>query len=92
MRTRLRSGVAVAVVQAGSCSSSNLTPSLGTSICCGCSPKKKKKTQKEKLVLPQVTINEEELNILKLKQDLRAHVFKEWQWRVSQRKMIAHEM
>ena len=36
----LRSGVAVAVVKAGSCSSS-LTPSLGTSICCRCGLKKK---------------------------------------------------
>ena len=32
--------VAVAVAQASSCSS-DWTPSLGTSICCGCSPKKK---------------------------------------------------
>ena len=38
----LRSGVAVALVQAGSCSS-NLTPCLGTYICCRCGPKKKKK-------------------------------------------------
>ena len=38
----LRSCAAVAVVQDGSCSS-NWTPSLGTSICCGFSPKKKKK-------------------------------------------------
>ena len=37
----LGSGVAVA----GSCSSSS-TPSLGTSICCGCSPKKQKKKPK----------------------------------------------
>ena len=33
------SGLAVPVVWAGSCSS-DLTPSLGTSICCGCGPKK----------------------------------------------------
>ena len=39
---RLRSYVAVAVAQASSCSS-DLTPSLGTYICCGCGPKKKKK-------------------------------------------------
>ena len=38
---QLRSGVAVAVLKAGSCSS-KLTPSLGTSICCGCHPKKAK--------------------------------------------------
>ena len=38
---QLRSGVAVAVAQAGRYSS-NSTPSLGTSICCGCGPKKKK--------------------------------------------------
>ena len=36
----LGSGVAVAAAQA---SSSNLTPSLGTSMCCRCGPKKKKK-------------------------------------------------
>ena len=39
---RLESGVAVAVVQAGSYSF-YLTPSLGTPICCGCGPKKAKK-------------------------------------------------
>ena len=38
---QLRSGVAVAVVSAGSCSS-DWTPSLGTSICCTCGPKKQK--------------------------------------------------
>ena len=50
MKTRLRSGVAVAVVLAGNCSS-NLTPSLGTSICLGCGPKKqkKKKSSEDKL-------------------------------------------
>ena len=42
---RLRSGVAVAVVQAGSCTSHS-TPGLGPSIRCG--PKKKKKRKKEK--------------------------------------------
>ena len=39
LQTQLRFGVAMAVVQAGSCSS-YLTPSLGNSICCGCGPKK----------------------------------------------------
>ena len=38
----LGSGFAVAVAQAGSYSS-DLTPSLGTSICCTCSPKKQTK-------------------------------------------------
>ena len=42
-RTQPGSGVAVAVVQAGSCSSDS-TPSLGTSICLGCGPKKQKQT------------------------------------------------
>ena len=42
---QLRSGVAV--VQAGS-SSSDLLPSLGTSMCLGCSPLKKKKKKKGK--------------------------------------------
>ena len=38
----LGSGVAMAMVQSGSCSS-DLTPSLGTSICCTCSSKKTEK-------------------------------------------------
>ena len=42
LQMRLRSHVAVAVVQVSSCSS-NSTPSLVASIWCGCSPKKKKK-------------------------------------------------
>uniref|UniRef100_A0A8D0WRM8 FAM13A-like domain-containing protein n=1 Tax=Sus scrofa TaxID=9823 RepID=A0A8D0WRM8_PIG len=45
---RLGSGVAVAVVEAGSCSS-NSAPSLGTSIYSGCGPKKKKKKLNEKI-------------------------------------------
>ena len=45
---RLGSQVAVAVVLAGICSS-NLIPSLGTSICRGCGPKEQqKKKQKTK--------------------------------------------
>ena len=39
---RLGSRVAVALAQAGSCSSDS-TPSLGTSTCLGCSPRKDKK-------------------------------------------------
>ena len=46
-QTQLRSGVAVAVAWAGRCSS-NSTPSLGTSICRGCGPKKQK--DKKKLI------------------------------------------
>ena len=43
-----RSGVAVAVVKADSYSySSDSIPSLGTSICHGCSPKKQKKSKKQ---------------------------------------------
>ena len=42
LQTQLRSCVAVAVVWAGS-SSSNSTPSLGTSMCHRCGPKKKEK-------------------------------------------------
>ena len=41
LQTRLKFGVAVAVAQAGSCSSDS-TPSLGTSTCYTCCPKKKK--------------------------------------------------
>ena len=39
LQTRLRSRVAVAVVEAGG-GSSDWTPSMGTSTCCGCGPKK----------------------------------------------------
>ena len=42
LQTWLGSGVAVALVQAGS-RSSDWTPSLGTSICHACDPKKTKK-------------------------------------------------
>ena len=39
-QTQLGSGIALVVVEAGSCSS-NSAPRLGTSICSGCSPKNK---------------------------------------------------
>ena len=42
----LGSPVAGPVAQADEYSS-NVTPSLGTSICCGCGPKKKKKKKKK---------------------------------------------
>ena len=48
MQTGLRSGVAVAVVSAGSCSY-DWTPRLETSKCHRCSCKKKKKRTKEQL-------------------------------------------
>ena len=48
---RLEFGVAVAV--AGSCSSDS-TPILGTSIRCGCSPKKTKKKKKSGLKISQI--------------------------------------
>ena len=44
---RLGSGIAVAVAEASSYNS-NLTPSLGTSICHGSSPRKGKKDKKKK--------------------------------------------
>ena len=43
VQTQLRSGLVVAVFEAGSCRSSNLTPGLGTSIRLGEALKKKKK-------------------------------------------------
>ena len=43
----LGSHIAVAVMEAGSYSSDS-TPSLGTSICCRCGPKKAKKKKKKK--------------------------------------------
>ena len=44
LQTRLGSHVAVAVAQAGGYSSDS-TPSLGTSMCCGSSPRKGKRTK-----------------------------------------------
>ena len=46
---RLRSHIAVAVVLAGGCSS-DLTPSLGTSTCLRCGPKKTKRQKKKNYV------------------------------------------
>ena len=46
LQTQLGSGVAVALVQASS-NSSDSTPSLGTSICHGCGPKKTRKEGRE---------------------------------------------
>ena len=45
-QTQFGSYVAVAVVEAGSCSFDS-APSVGTSICSGCSLKKKKKRKKK---------------------------------------------
>ena len=50
LHTQLRSGIAVAVVQARSYSSDS-APSLGTSICLGCGPKKKKE---KKEIIPLI--------------------------------------
>ena len=47
LQMHLGSRVAVAVVWAGSCSS-QLIPSLRTSICCRCSPKKQRKKERKK--------------------------------------------
>ena len=46
-QTRLRPCVAMAVAQAGSCSSET-TPNLGTSMCCKCDPKKEEEKEKKK--------------------------------------------
>ena len=54
-QTRLGSGIAAAVVQAGSCSS-DLTPSLGTSICRGCGPKKTKKKVSTSLLVVKISM------------------------------------
>ena len=42
---RLRSGTAVAVMEAGGHSLDSI-PGLGTSICCGCGPKRQKKSSR----------------------------------------------
>ena len=47
LQTRLGSCVAVAVAEAGSCSSDS-TPGLGTSICCRSGPRNGKKTKKKR--------------------------------------------
>ena len=47
LQMQLGSHVAVAVVKASSCSSDS-TPSLGTSMCYGCGPKKQKKKKIKK--------------------------------------------
>ena len=52
---QLGSGIAVAVAKAGSCIC-DLTPSLGTSICNKCGPKKKKKKKKEKKRKESITL------------------------------------
>ena len=54
-QTRLGSCVAVAVVQAGSCSS-DWTPSLGTSTCHGSGPRKGRKTKKKVHLLEMETV------------------------------------
>ena len=46
-KTRFESGIAVAVAKAGSCSSDS-SPSLGTSICHRCGPKKQKRKKKKR--------------------------------------------
>ena len=59
LQMRLGSDIAVAVTKAGSCGS-NWTPSLGTSIWCGCGlknlkKKKKRKKERKKMRLSEVT-------------------------------------
>ena len=58
LKTQLSFGVAVAVVQAGSCSS-NQTPSLGSSICHGCGPKKQTKPNQNKTKTTQQITNKD---------------------------------
>ena len=57
---RLESGVAMAMAQANSCSSDS-TPSLRTSICCGCGPKNNffKKFRKNDTLLNNTWVNKE---------------------------------
>ena len=53
-RLQMGSGIAVVVVQASSCSSDS-TPSLGTSVCHGHSPKKQKKKKLKTLITTSVS-------------------------------------
>ena len=70
-QTWLGSGVAVAVAQASSCSS-DLTPSLGNSMCHGCGPKKqkKKKTKKNLETQHQTTFVRREISLQRGKPQL----------------------
>ena len=54
---RLASDIAVAVAKASSCSS-DLIPSLGISICCGCGPLKKKKKSLERVISIELHIRD----------------------------------
>ena len=54
---RLRSGVAMAVAQASSCSS-NQTPGLRTFICQGCGPQKKKRKKKKNRASESINLTE----------------------------------
>ena len=62
LQTRLRSGIAMAVAMASNYDS-DFTPSLETSICCGCSPKrqKKKRTKKENITTGPIDIRKKRL-------------------------------
>ena len=52
----LGSCIAVALVEAGSCNS-DLTPSLGTSRCCRCGPKRKRRKEKLFIENPQLEMS-----------------------------------
>ena len=43
--------------------SSNSAPSLGTSICCECNPKKQNKQKKTKKKVPEVLLDQEALQV-----------------------------
>ena len=71
-QTPLRSCIAVAMVQAGSCSSDS-TPSLVTSICCRCSLKKTKKKKKKKKVCNNDLTDKRKTALLQLRNTVTPH-------------------
>ena len=83
-QTRLGSATAVALAEAGSCSS-DWTPSLGTSICRKCGPEKCKNKQKTPQKQKQKEINKENsstksLLSIKLFVDLIIQLYLDIQW------------
>ena len=68
-QTQLGSYVAVAVVQTGNCSSDSI-PSLGTSVCLGCSPKMQQQQQQKKVTQKEIQKLSNIFTIKKLNQYL----------------------
>ena len=73
----LRSGIAVAMAQAGSCSS-DWTPGLRTAICHECSPKKQKQKKKEKKVINEYRMMRKDSSGYSQEEDTEVPVLAQW--------------